>query len=698
MVKKGIGFLFILLTHSMVSGQSYDQIIDSLWKELHAHPDENEKRVDLLNELSYAFRRNSPAKIDSFARAANALAQKLNYSKGIGIAHKNLGISTYKLGGETDTVIAYYQKCFELSREAKDYYSQAACANNIGLSYRSQLRYTRAIEKFQEAYDIHEKNLPVDRLRMLIIGNIGKSYSSMDDYENGRKYLEQVIALAEEYENEAIRAMYTEDYALVMYKQGKVEEATKAIIQNLPKLKKLGDYQSYVQSLNTLSSILIQEGQFEKAERFVKQGLEAAEQYHFPFLECEIKINQSKVLFEKERLNEALEVGEAAFECANDRKETLELMKAAKNLMYLYLASDNLSKARGLYPIYNDLVERHFDTEQQKTYAALEIQYQNAQKEAEYKLLKAQQLENEVTIQSQRFLGWTLFFIGLLAVGVTLFAYRSKKTQNNLLEQKVKERTEALSKSYQELEHSNQELERSNEELERFAYVASHDLKQPLNTVICFSGLMNDKLQETLDPETQSYLDFVRKGSDQMKRLIEDILEYSKLGEENRAEQILDLNELVDEVTLSISELIERKNAQVNIVGNLPSLKQEKTKMVLLLKNLIENGIKYNQSPIPTIDIQTLTNGRYTRLSFTDNGIGIEEVYFPKLFKMFSRLENSKDYEGTGLGLSLCKKIVNNMGGIISIESAVGKGSTFHVDIPNEVWVSKEAVTEFSEV
>lgn len=287
--------------------------------------------------------------------------------------------------------------------------------------------------------------------------------------------------------------------------------------------------------------------------------------------------------------------------------------------------------------------------------------------------------------------------LGFLATGGALFAYRIKRTQNDLLEEKVKERTKALNESYQKLERSNQELERSNEELERFAYIASHDLKQPLNTVISFSGLLNRELEGTLNTKGSSYLNFIVKGASQMKNLIEAILEYSKLSQEKREPQVIDLNLLVGEVTDSISDLIDRKNARVNIKGTLPVLQYEKIRILLLFKNIIENGVKYNQSEIPTITIQQSDYKTFTRLSFLDNGIGIEERFFPKLFKMFSRLQNNKDYEGTGLGLSLCKKIVNNMGGEISIESESGKGSTFHVDIPSDLFVTnasfeKEAV------
>jgi len=119
------------------------------------------------------------------------------------------------------------------------------------------------------------------------------------------------------------------------------------------------------------------------------------------------------------------------------------------------------------------------------------------------------------------------------------------------------------------------------------------------------------------------------------------------LNETKKEHQNINLNALIDEVTDSLSEFIGEKNAQVNVIGTFPTLKHDKTNTFLLFRNLIENGIQYNQSEIPIVNIQHSVNGYFTRLSFTDNGIGIEEQYFPKLFKMFIRLQNHKDYEGT---------------------------------------------------
>lgn len=698
-MKKGFGLLILFFVCNILQGQTYDEIIDDLRQQLNTHSTQDEKRVDLLNDLSYAYRRNSPEKVDSFAKEALRLAEKLNYLKGTGIAYKNRGIFMTNGGGSRDSILLFFQKCYDLAEQSKDYYNQAACSHNIGYVYKISLRYDKSIEAFQKGYDIHAAHFPVDRLRMLIIGNIGKTYANAQDYENARVYLERVMALASEHDNPAITAMYMQDYALVQYKQDEVDEAIETLTKNLPIAKDVGDYMTFVQSTITLSEILIEERQFDKADTFLKQGLQIAEQQNFPAHKCEINLNRSTVLFHKQKLNEALKLGKDAYHCSADNEQLR--LKATKNLLNIRLATNDITQSKELFPIYNDLMERQFDTEQQKTHAILEMK----KKETTNAELKSQQVENKATIRVQRILAWSILLIGLLATGTALYAYRIKRVQNNLLEKKVEERTQALNQSNRELEYSNQqleksntELERSNEELERFAYIASHDLKQPLNNVINFSKLLNEKLEDTTEPKVKTYLRFIIQGGTRMRDLIEDILEYSKLNETKKEHQNINLNALIDEVTDSLSEFIGEKNAQVNVIGTFPTLKHDKTNTFLLFRNLIENGIQYNQSEIPIVNIQHSVNGYFTRLSFTDNGIGIEEQYFPKLFKMFIRLQNHKDYEGTGIGLSVCKKIVNNIGGDISVESQPGKGSTFHVDIPSDLFVQKENIRQLAEI
>jgi len=158
-------FVFSLLVMFLrASSQSYDDIIKDLEQKLSNHLLEDETKVDFLNEISYAYRRSSPEKIEEYAKGALELAEKLNYIKGMGIAYKNLGIAISKKGTNRDTVLFYFKKCYQLAEQGKDYYTQAACSNNLGYVYRLGFEYDKGIEAYLNALEIHSKHFPVDRL------------------------------------------------------------------------------------------------------------------------------------------------------------------------------------------------------------------------------------------------------------------------------------------------------------------------------------------------------------------------------------------------------------------------------------------------------------------------------------------------------------------------------------------------------
>ena len=682
MLRFQLSLILLLCSFSNLFTQDYNEAIKALKVKIEQHAPEDTLKVDLWNELSYAYRRNAPYLIDSFAQIALQLAEKLNYTHGKSIANKNLGIARFKSGAPIDTILYYYQTANDLAIETNDFYTQAACLNNIGLTYKNNLDYDKALKAYQQAHSIHEMYYPMDRLRLLIMANLGGIFVVLEDYDNALFYYDQVVQVAEAQNNPQIATMHIDNYAFIQHKKNQSEQAIQTIHKYLPIIKDIGDYQSVVQNIIILSDIYLDLNRSNEAEPYLYEAIKLIEQYEFGAEKCDVAKNLANIYYRQGKIQLAKTTAIEAYSCAEQGSNALQKITATEILLKIYLKNNEAEKADALFPVYKELIEKNFDVQKQKVMARLETEYQTKRKDAENTFLKAKQNENEVIIRLQRILAISISLIGLLATGLIFYAYRIKGNQNTLLEESVAERTRELNESYNELERSNQELERSNEELERFAYIASHDLKQPLNTVISFADLLDRELQDSSKIKGKKYLEFIQKGAGQMKHLIEDILEYSMLNKEGKDLQKIDLNQLVNEVLQSISELINRKNAHIEVLSNLPTIQYEHTKLLLVFKNLIENGIKYNESDLPTISIQHIEQEDYISISFSDNGIGIEEKYFSKLFKMFSRLENSDRYEGTGLGLSLCKKIMTNMGGTIYLESKANQGSTFTIHIP----------------
>lgn len=283
-------------------------------------------------------------------------------------------------------------------------------------------------------------------------------------------------------------------------------------------------------------------------------------------------------------------------------------------------------------------------------------------------------------------LGSTIIFITVIIVLCVFISFyqRGLKHQRQL--------KEAL---LADLEASNKTLRNSNEDLERFAYIASHDLKQPLNTISSFARLLQREGLIQDSEKLSTYTQYIASSSLRMKNLIEDILEYSKVNQEGAAPKEIDTHQMVLDIQHIIVEQIKTKNAQIQIQGQLPTILAQEHRIFVVFKNLIENGLKYNESEVPIIHVSHQLIGDSIKFAFRDNGIGIDPQYFPKLFVMFSRLESNTKYEGTGLGLSLCRRIIENMDGRMYVDSEVGKGSTFFFEIPKSYLVEPSSVQSY---
>jgi PAS domain S-box-containing protein len=232
-----------------------------------------------------------------------------------------------------------------------------------------------------------------------------------------------------------------------------------------------------------------------------------------------------------------------------------------------------------------------------------------------------------------------------------------------------------------ERKRAEENLKRSNAELQQFAYVASHDLQEPLRMVTSYLDLLNHKYGDRLEPKAKEYMAYAVDGADRMRELVNDLLSYSRVDSKPMKLEVVDLNTVVDEVAKDLHVSINDTKAEM-FVDALPTIVADRTKIKQVFQNLLSNAVKFHDDAPAIVTISARRLGREWQFAVKDNGIGIDSKFQDKIFEMFQRLHTKEEYAGTGIGLAISKKIVEKHGGRIWVESEPGKGSTFYFTIP----------------
>jgi light-regulated signal transduction histidine kinase (bacteriophytochrome) len=231
------------------------------------------------------------------------------------------------------------------------------------------------------------------------------------------------------------------------------------------------------------------------------------------------------------------------------------------------------------------------------------------------------------------------------------------------------------------LQQAHEELKRSNAELEQFAYVASHDLQEPLRMVASYTQLLSRRYDSKFDNDAREFMGFIVDGATRMKQLIEDLLAYSRVGTKGADFRTVSASDALRRALFNLRTGIEEAGAVVTH-DPLPMLPADEVQLTQLLQNLIGNALKFRSPSVPRIHVSTKQKDHEWEFEVRDNGIGIEPQYFERIFMVFQRLHNKGEYPGTGIGLAICKKVVERHGGRIWVESRPGAGSSFYFTLP----------------
>jgi len=247
---------------------------------------------------------------------------------------------------------------------------------------------------------------------------------------------------------------------------------------------------------------------------------------------------------------------------------------------------------------------------------------------------------------------------------------------------RAEEEREAL---LEDLQKVNLKLEESNSDLQDFVYVASHDLREPMRKIASFGTLLQISLDGKLDEDQEENFQFMIDGSNRMQTMVDDLLTYSRVSTKTRPFEQVDLRSVIEDLkNVELATLLEETEGTIYILETLPTLYGDSPQIHQLLQNIIGNGLKFRREDVtPEITIRAQRiKGNMVHVEVQDNGIGIDEKYYEQIFIMFKRLHSRTHYEGTGIGLAVCKKIVRRHGGQIGVKSTPGKGSTFWFTLP----------------
>lgn len=504
------------------------------------------------------------------------------------------------------------------------------------------------------------------------LGALGKLFIAQNEFDDAEKYtLEFIKTIPDDLHLHKVNAYVDLIDLYIKSKQvGKAENYNNLSLHLVDSLD-LKDLK--VDFLLQKVTINLEKGKVDIALNTHKEALAAAKAIGNPIYEQECVLSYADILEYQNRHQEALELYDQFIKDSemNDATQT-ELQSYYESASRVAHKSGSHEKAFRYITQANQIADSLFVKEQKDKSQYLRIKFDADQKEKENTLLNARILQEK---SQKRFL-YALVALFCLFTLFFFLAFLQKRKYNRLLESEVENRTK-------ELVTTNKLLNTTNIELNDLTYSLSHDLKEPLLTVVKFSELAINELPKDNNAKKThlaEYLNYIIKNGKRLQALIEDIAIFQSV-EGPVYDKLISVD--INKIIASVNTEINSHESGIIVSNHLPIIQSYETHVFLIFKNLIENGLKYNKSQTPNVHVSYEQKNGFHTFFFKDNGIGIDPQYHDRAFGMFRRLQNRKDYSGSGLGLNIVQKLCNKLGGKVEIvKSNTNEGSIFQVKLP----------------
>ena len=576
-----------------------------------------------------------------------------------------------------------YFELIEFEGEDKESLIKADAYSGISDIYLALGLYGRAFEYQMEALHLQERleNLPGIAKSNY---NIGTIFFYQEQYEQSLLYYQTAKKYCDQLGDE--RLIYSSLGALgsLFAEMGELDKSFEYNSAALQLAKEIGFKSGIAYSLGNLSDNYQKKKEFDKAIASAWRSIELKKDLSDAWGQIGTYIMLSEIYLEVKNYDQALEALDAALELSERLNSKIRKLKIYETYAQVYAAQGEKLKA---YEYQKDVLRMKDEVLSEKTVEEMgqaKRRYDLQKKEHEIEILKK---ENVLLEQSKHIRTLQAYILASVVLVLFIFAgwFFSRLKYQRSINTQIQEKNEILSSKNREIDIKNKQLQQSNEDLQQFAGVASHDLKEPLRMINSYSMLLEKKYMSHLDEMGQEFLHYITDAGSRMQRLLEDLLEYSRAGHQQSPASELSVTEALYDVSANLRHKLDEVKASLVIRNeNMPVIIGHRTIMIQLFQNLISNGIKFRKDRDPVVIVDCQEKHDEYVFSVADNGIGISEENKEKIFEMLHRLHTKTEYEGSGIGLATCKRLVGKMGGRIWVESEEGVGSTFFFTVPKQ--------------
>lgn len=674
--------LFIAVLAASVLGSCQTSVSDSLLNLLIEEKDPNIRASYLLKIAKKKFEKSHDEYLN-YSQKALAETKELGFNNDT-LEMKiinNVGCA-YSEINDAQQANQYFFEAARLAIKISDQKYLSNLYNNIGLTFGNVNQYDKSIEYHLKSLAIKQESS--DSLGVSIsYTNVGAVYYSLGDYTKAKDYFEKSFLISKSIDDiEGVAFGYT-NLADVFFIEEEYEKALDYYQKYLDLVTELQYNHSVLYGHKKIGEIHLRLGSLEESNFHIYEAYKMATEFNYTWELTNICILFAELKREKGESDLALKYAKQALEYFPASSSKKKLASIHQTLSDIYKDQGNLDLA--YFHLKNNKVEQDSATRLEKieAFAEMEAKYQLNLKDKENSYLKQEQLLNEKIISQRTVvaLASTLGLFFLLIFAYWLYKQKETKSRHNLvLEEKVDERT-------RHLKSLNKQLAQANKEIEHFFYITSHDLKEPLRIIGCFSNLARQSLKNLQYEKASDYLQYAERSTLQLETLFQGINDFFSVSQQENKHW-----HSIEEIVKSAKGTM--KNAKDN---KTPKFTFHKTledsnyrfpfQISIVLKNLFENGIRFNDNTSPQIDLIVTEKLDNFYFSIKDNGIGIAQEYHQKVFEMFESLGSHEKHLGAGLGLAICKKIVREMEGGIEVKTSSETGTTFLF------WINKKFCT-----